>query len=77
MVAYSADDSVRFIWSQDYGKSPLHDVMLELNAEPFVNAGLDVSNFLSNMQSMMGCLWWAPNWEQRKGKRNFYSIILL
>lgn len=35
------DDSVRFIWSEDYSKSPLHDVMLELDAKPFLDAGLD------------------------------------
>lgn len=35
------DGSVRFIWSENYAKSPLHDVMLELDAKPFVDAGLD------------------------------------
>ena len=35
------DDSARFIWSEDYSKAPFHDVMLELDAEPFLNAGLD------------------------------------
>jgi hypothetical protein len=35
------DGSVRFIWSEDYSRSPLHDVMLELDAAPFINAGLD------------------------------------
>lgn len=35
------DDSARFIWSEDYSKAPLHDVMLELNAQPFLDAGLD------------------------------------
>lgn len=35
------DGSVRFIWSEDYSRSPLYDVMLELDAEPFINAGLD------------------------------------
>ncbi|WP_037585904.1 hypothetical protein [Stenoxybacter acetivorans] len=34
------DDSVRFIWSEDYSKAPLHDVMLELDAQPFIDAGL-------------------------------------
>ncbi|SBV97867.1 conserved hypothetical protein [uncultured Eubacteriales bacterium] len=37
------DGSVRFIWSGDYSSSPLHDVMLELDAAPFVTAGLDTS----------------------------------
>jgi len=37
------DNSARFIWSKDYSKSPLHDVMIELNAAPFIAAGLDVN----------------------------------
>ena len=37
------DGSVRFIWSKDYSKSPMHDVMLELDAQPFLDAGLDAS----------------------------------
>lgn len=37
------DGAARFIWSEDYSKSPLHDVMLELDAQPFLNAGLDPS----------------------------------
>lgn len=43
------DGSVRFIWSKDYSKSPQHDVMLELDATPFVNAGLDVSKLPAGM----------------------------
>ncbi len=35
------DGSARFIWSKDYSKSPMHDVMLELDAQPFLDAGLD------------------------------------
>lgn len=35
------DGSARFIWSSDYSKSPLHDVMLEVDAQPFIDAGLD------------------------------------
>ncbi len=35
------DDSVRFIWSKDFSKSPLHDAMLEFSAQPFLDAGLD------------------------------------
>lgn len=42
------DGSVRFIWSEDYGKAPLHDVMLEFDAKPFVNAGLDTSKLPEN-----------------------------
>ncbi|GHV31708.1 hypothetical protein AGMMS4952_20860 [Spirochaetia bacterium] len=35
------DGEARFIWSADYSKSPLHDVMLEVEARPFLDAGLD------------------------------------
>lgn len=45
------DGSVRFIWSADYSKSPLHDVMLEFDAEPFVSAGLDKSKLPKNYAS--------------------------
>lgn len=42
------DDSVRFIWSEDYSKSPLHDVMLEFDAQPFLDAGLDPEKLPDN-----------------------------
>ncbi|MDR0721669.1 MAG: hypothetical protein LBF75_02580 [Treponema sp.] len=35
------DKEVRFIWSKNYAESPLHDVMLEFDAAPFIAAGLD------------------------------------
>lgn len=35
------DGTARFIWSEDWSRSPLHDVMLELDATPFLEAGLD------------------------------------
>lgn len=37
------DDTARFIWSEDYSNSPIHDVMIEINAQPFISAGLDVN----------------------------------
>lgn len=37
------DNSARFIWSEDYSKSPIHDVMIEFDAKPFIDAGLDVT----------------------------------
>lgn len=37
------DGSSRFIWSKDYSKSSLHDVMIEFDAQPFIDAGLDVA----------------------------------
>jgi hypothetical protein len=37
------DRSARFIWSRNYAESPLHDVMIEFDAAPFIAAGLDPS----------------------------------
>ena len=52
------DKSARFIWSEDYSKSPLHDVMLELDAKPFLDAGLDPEklpeNYVFYESTMMG-----------------------
>lgn len=44
----SPDDLVRFIWSQDYSLAPLHDVMLEFDAQPFLDAGLDPAKLPDN-----------------------------
>lgn len=43
------DDTARFIWSKDYSASPLHDVMLEFDAQPFIDAGLDISKLPENI----------------------------
>lgn len=43
------DGSARFIWSKDFNKSPLHDVMLEFDVQPFIDAGLDVNKLPSGM----------------------------
>ena len=48
------DDSVRFIWSEDYSKAPLHDVMLEFDAQPFLDAGLDPEKLPENYASYEG-----------------------
>lgn len=50
------DASVRFIWSGDYGKSPVHDVMLEFDVAPFVNAGLDTDQLPENYAFYEGML---------------------
>jgi hypothetical protein len=42
------DSNVRFIWSKNFAESPLYDVMLEINAEPFIAAGLDPSRLPDN-----------------------------
>jgi len=43
------DGSARFIWSKDFSTSPLHDVMLEFDSKPFIDAGLDVSKLPAGM----------------------------
>jgi hypothetical protein len=35
------DKSAQFIWSKNFAESPLHDVMMEFDAEPFIEAGLN------------------------------------
>lgn len=42
------DGSARFIWSEDYRKSPLHDIILEVDAKPFLDAGLDPTKLPEN-----------------------------
>jgi len=39
----SPDGTERFIWSRDYSSGNPHDVMLEFDAKPFLDAGLDPS----------------------------------
>lgn len=34
------DETARFIWSEDWSRSPLHDVMLELEVQPFLTLRL-------------------------------------
>lgn len=43
------DGSARFIWSKDYSSGTPHDVMLEFDAKPFIDAGLDVSKLPAGM----------------------------
>lgn len=38
----SPDGSERFIWSKDYSSGQPHDLMLEFDAKPFIDAGLEV-----------------------------------
>ncbi len=42
------DETVRFIWSGDYSQSPLYDAMLELDVQPFLDAGLDAGKLPDN-----------------------------
>ncbi len=43
------DGTARFIWSKDYSSGTPHDVMLEVAAQPFVEAGLDVNKLPAGM----------------------------
>ena len=37
------DKSARFVWTRNFAQSPLHDLMLEFDAAPFIAAGLEPS----------------------------------
>jgi hypothetical protein len=43
------DGSARFIWSEDYSKSPSYDIMVEFDAKPFIDAGLDAGRLPEGM----------------------------
>lgn len=43
------DGTARFIWSKDYSSGTPHDVMLEVTAKPFIEAGLDVTKLPTGM----------------------------
>ena len=43
------DGTARFIWSKDYSSGTPHDVMLEVTAKPFIEAGLDVTKLPAGM----------------------------
>jgi len=45
------DKTARFIWSSDFKTSTPHDVMLETDAKPFIDAGLDISKLPAGMYS--------------------------
>ena len=43
------DGTARFIWSSDFKTSSPHDVMIETDAKPFLDAGLDASKLPAGM----------------------------
>jgi len=43
------DGSARFIFSSDFKSSAPHDVMMETDAQPFIDAGLDVTKLPAGM----------------------------
>jgi hypothetical protein len=50
----SPDGQAKFIWSKDFSQSPLHDVMLEFDAAPFIGAWLDINLLPENIASYNG-----------------------
>jgi len=50
------DGSAWFNWSADYSKSSLYDIMLEIDEEPFIQAGLDVSKLPEYYKASEGIL---------------------
>jgi hypothetical protein len=47
-VLFSPDGTTKFIWSKNYAESPLHDVMIVFEAQPFIDAGLDTNKLPEN-----------------------------
>lgn len=45
----SPDGEARFIWSKDFSKTSPYDLQLEVNAQPFIDAGLDVNKLPKGM----------------------------
>lgn len=43
------DSSARFFWSKDFSKSTVYDAMLEFDAKPFIDAGLDINKLPDGM----------------------------
>ncbi len=43
------DGDARSVWSQDFSKTSSNDVILEVNAQPFIDAGLDTSKLPAGM----------------------------
>jgi len=43
------DESARFLFSSDFKTSAPHDVMVEIEAQPFIDAGLDVTKLPAGM----------------------------
>ncbi len=50
----------RFVWGKDFSKEGMPDLMLEFDAKPFINAGLDVNKlpketylYVSGMDTLM------------------------
>lgn len=42
-ILTAPDNSAKFLWSKDFSSTTDYDVKLELDSQPFINAGLDIS----------------------------------
>lgn len=42
-IITAPDNSAKFFWSMDFSSTTDYDVKLELDSQPFINAGLDIS----------------------------------
>ena len=42
-ILTAPDNSAKFVWSKDFSSTTDYDVKLELDSQPFINAGLDIS----------------------------------
>ena len=42
-ILTAPDNSAKFLWSKDFSSTTDYDVKLELDPQPFINAGLDIS----------------------------------
>ncbi|MDF2906720.1 MAG: uncharacterized protein K0R34_2041 [Herbinix sp.] len=47
---YSPDGEARFVWTKDFSKTTT-DAMLEIDAQPFIDAGLDITKLPQEMVS--------------------------
>jgi hypothetical protein len=50
------DGAARFIWSKNYSESPLHDVMIVFDTQPFINAGLDIERLPESITIIDGMM---------------------
>jgi hypothetical protein len=53
---FSPDGTTKFIWSKNYAESPLHDVMIVFEAQPFIDAGLDINRLPENFTVFEGMI---------------------
>ena len=68
------DNSARFFWSRGFDESLLFDVMIEMDAEPFIAAGLDVSklpdSFYFNSENNLLAVGIRLGAEQLRGQKD-------